>query len=172
MGILHPDPDDPPRRRANKRPGHGTFANDRPPVFGMVGRESGQIRLWVIPDCSQATLLPLVAGLSREGAVVNTDDWSGYGGVAELGREHPVVKHGKKEYARDEDGDGHHEIHCNTMEGIWTGLRNFLRPFRGVSKHYLNQYVAVFMWIHNLKSICPEFVQFLVGSPTYTSNAA
>ena len=33
-GIPHDDPADPPRRRANGRRGHGTFANDRPPVAG------------------------------------------------------------------------------------------------------------------------------------------
>ena len=47
-GIAHPDPDDPPRRRANSRRGHGTFANDRPPVAGVVGRESGEVRLEVV----------------------------------------------------------------------------------------------------------------------------
>jgi hypothetical protein len=30
------------------------------------------------------------------------------------------------------------------MEDIWTGLRNFVRLFRGVNKEYLGQYVAVF----------------------------
>lgn len=43
-GIPHPDPDDPPRRRANKRRGHGNFANDRPPVAGVAGRDTGQLR--------------------------------------------------------------------------------------------------------------------------------
>src|SRR3954467_14129140 len=47
-GIEPPDPDDPPRPRANSRRGHGTFANDRPPVAGVVGRESGAIRLEVV----------------------------------------------------------------------------------------------------------------------------
>ena len=42
-GVPHRDPDDPPRRRANALPGHGTWANDRPPVCGTVGRESGRI---------------------------------------------------------------------------------------------------------------------------------
>lgn len=46
-GTLHPNPSDPPRRRANKIKGHGTWNNDRPPVFGVVGRESGQIRIEV-----------------------------------------------------------------------------------------------------------------------------
>jgi len=41
---------------------------------------------------------------------------------------------GKRVWARDDDGDGIREVHVNTIEGLWTGLRNFLRPFRGVSK--------------------------------------
>ena len=44
-GILHPDPEDPPRRRANKARGHGTWETDRPPVLGIVGRESGRVQL-------------------------------------------------------------------------------------------------------------------------------
>lgn len=46
-GILHPDPEDPPRHRANKVRGHGTWENDRPPILGIIGRESGQVRLEV-----------------------------------------------------------------------------------------------------------------------------
>ena len=34
-------------------------------------------------------------------------------------------------------------------EGIWTGLQGFLRRFRGVSKTYLAQYVAVFEFLYN-----------------------
>lgn len=37
-----------------------------------------------------------------------------------------------------------HEVHCNTLEGLWAALRTFLRPFRGVHKRYLAQYVAIF----------------------------
>jgi len=63
-----------------------------------------------------------------------------------------LLCHSKKEWARDDDGDGVREVHCNTMEGIWTGLRNFLRPFRDVNKKYLPQYVAMFEWAHNSNS--------------------
>jgi hypothetical protein len=51
-GRKHADPDDPPRRRANKVKGHGTWDNDRPPIAGVVGRESGKIRLGVCPQAS------------------------------------------------------------------------------------------------------------------------
>ena len=55
-GVRHPNPDDPPRRRANKRRGHGNFANDRPPVVGVVGRQTGQAQLFVLEDVSGPSL--------------------------------------------------------------------------------------------------------------------
>lgn len=44
------------RCRANQRRGRGTFTNDRPPVVGTIGRETGQVRLRVTPDTKQTTL--------------------------------------------------------------------------------------------------------------------
>ena len=46
--MPHADPADPPRRRGNKARGHGTWDNDRPPIGGVVGRESGHVRLTVV----------------------------------------------------------------------------------------------------------------------------
>jgi hypothetical protein len=54
------------------------------------------------------------------------------------------VCHAAGEWARDDDGDGIREVHVNTLEWLWTGLRNFLRPFRGVNKKYL--YLPMFEW--------------------------
>jgi hypothetical protein len=50
----------------------------------------------------------------------------------------------KSSGARDDDGDGIREVPCNTIGGLWTGLRNYLSPFRGVSQWYLAQYAAIF----------------------------
>ena len=63
---------------------------------------------------------------------------------------------------RDDDGDGIREVHDNTLEGLWTGLRNFLRKFRGVSQHDLRQYVAIFQWAHHLKRVTVEFLRSLL----------
>ena len=152
-GDIHLDPEDPPRRRANNKPGGGTLENDRPPVQGVVGRESGEIRLAVCADTKQSTIQPKVEEKTLKGSLFNSDESSAYNKVAASGRDHVTVCHSRKEFARDDDGDGVCEVHCNTMEGIWTGLRNFLRPFRGVHKKYLAQYVAMFEWAHNLKRI-------------------
>jgi transposase len=162
-GILHPDPDDPPRRRANKQPGHGTFANDRPPVAGVVGRQSGRMRLRVVGHSDRATLEPLVVVSTCPGAVVDTDEWSAYDQLPEHGRGHATVCHAAHEWARDDDGDGVREVHCNTQEGGWTGLRNFLRIFRGISKYYLHQYVAIFEWSYIIKAATVEFLRALLG---------
>jgi len=161
-GRPHRDPEDPPRRRANKRRGRGTMANDRPPVMGVVGRDSGQIRLEVCDDTTQDTIQPEVEAKTGEETTLNTDESSAYNRVAASGRGHRTVCHSAGEYARDDDGDGIRETHCNTMEGIWTGLRNFLRPFRGVHKRYLAQYVAMFEWAHNLKRVNDHFLRILM----------
>jgi len=163
-GRTHADPDDPPRRRANKMKGHGTWDNDRPPVAGVVGRESGLLGMQVCHHSDRQTLQPFVEDHTREDATVNTDEWRAYDHLDETGRTHARVCHtpGQREWARDDDGDGVREVHCNTMEGLWTGLRNFLRLFRGVNKEYLSQYTAVFQVAHDLKRITPALLRAMM----------
>src|SRR5947209_3087933 len=173
-GIEHPDPDDPPRRRANGRRGHGTFANDRPPVAGMVGRESGEIHLEAVDSANANELGEFVDGSCLAGTTLNTDEWCGYNRVSgRHARTCGTEDHSgpKSSYAIDADGDGVREVHCNTMEGTWTGLRNFLRPFRGVSKWCLSQYVAMFQWGHNIKEVSDQFIQVMLGMGPYTEFA-
>ena len=162
--MEHADPLDPPRRRANKVRGHGTWELDRPPVFGIVGRDASLIRLAVTRDHTRKTLCPLAERFSRPGATVNTDEWVAYDPLPASGRKRVKVRHARPhpEYARDDDGDGVREVHSNTMEGIWTGLRNFLRPFRGVSKWFLHQYVTIFEWAHNLKQVTTSFLRAMM----------
>ena len=138
-GEKHSDPDDPPRRRGNKVRGHGTWATDRPPVVGVVGRASGDIRLAVATNSRRVDLEPMVLTNTLPGATVNTDEGGAYNHLEKMGRVHTSVCHtpGKRIWAKDLDGDGVNEVHSNTMEGIWTGLRNFLRPFRGVNRPVL-----------------------------------
>jgi transposase len=174
-GLGHDAPEDPPRRRANGRRGHGTFANDRPPIAGVVGRESGEIRLEVLESSGAAELGEVVADSCLSGTTVNTDEWCGYSRVdGRHDRVHVTVDHSgpRSTYAIDADGDGVREVHCDTMEGIWTGLRNFLRPFRGVSEWCESEYVAMFQWGHNIKGVTDEFLRCMLGLGPYTDLAS
>jgi transposase-like protein len=159
-GERHADPDDPPRRRANKRRGHGTYDNDRPPIVGTLGRESGQARLRVVHHTDTRTLVAHVHHFTLAEAVVFTDEWQSYQHII---RVHATVCHAAKEWARDDDGDGVREVHVNTTEGMWTTVRNFLRPLRGVHKQYLSGYVAMCEFGINLKRITPSFISALVA---------
>jgi transposase len=158
-GDYHPDPEDPPRCRANKQRGHGTYDNDRPPVIGTVGCDSGQVRLRVVHHTDRETLEKHVHAFTQAGTIVNTDEWQGYNHII---RPHATGRHGRKEWARDDDGDGIREVHVNTVEGMWTGVRNFLRPLRGVHKKYLSGYIAICEFSINLKRIDPSFISLLV----------
>lgn len=165
-GDWHGDPADPPRGRANKQRGHGTYDNDRPPVVGTLGRDTSQVRLRVVHHTDHQTLCEHVHRFTRIGTQVYTDEWQSYN---HLLRPHATVCHSQKEWARDDDGDGIREVHTNTVEGMWTSVRNFLRPFRGVHKRYLSGYVAMCEFGINLKRVTPEFISAWVAQHLYST---
>ena len=125
-----------------------------------MGRETGQVRLRVVTDTRGPTLQAHVHQFTREGTHVYTDEYDSYNRVE---RPHSTVAHGHHEWARDDDGDGVREVHTNTAEGMWTGLRIFLRPFRGIHKRYLSGYVAIHEFRVNLKVLSVSFIAALVA---------
>lgn len=163
---LHPDADDPPRCRANKKRGHGTYANDRPPIFSIVNRDTDEIRFAVRERTTQAVCEALLnTHVPQDASLVYTDEWSGYQRIVQ---QHRTVCHSAGEWARDADGDGVREVHCNTCEGAGAALRTFLRRFRGVHKRYLADYVAVYETSYNAKRITADVVRRLCfGNPLH-----
>ena len=116
----------------------------------MVQRQ-GPVSLHVLPNVQRATIAPLVQAAVPAGTQVYTDEYGIYNHLEAWGYSHHVVHHGKGEYARDDDHDGYYEVHCNTQEGIWSLLRSWLRPYRGVSLEKLPFYVAHFEGLYNLR---------------------
>lgn len=156
-GTPHRDPTDPPRRRANKCKGHGTYANDRPPIISVISRETGEQRFWVCDHADQHTCSVLIAeNLSGDSSILYTDEWQSYRGSHPA---HATVRHGVREWARDDDGDGRREVHCNSCEGAGAALRTYLRVFRGVHKRYLHLYVATYEAMVNAKRVTPELIR-------------
>lgn len=100
---------------------------------------------------------------------VNTDEWRGYDGLPGMGRTRSAVCHAEREWARDDDGDGAREAHVNTLEGVWTGMRDSPRTFRGVSKKSLYQYVAMFEWGYDVKRATPGFLWAILGVRSATT---
>ncbi|HIP87965.1 MAG TPA: hypothetical protein EYH27_05970, partial [Anaerolineales bacterium] len=71
----------------------GTYDNDRPPIVGTVGRESGQVRLRGVPHTDRETLVRHVHPFTLAEAVVFTDEWQSY---AHIVRTHATVCHSEK----------------------------------------------------------------------------
>lgn len=68
------------------------------------------------------------------------------------------VRHDCKEWTGDNDNDDVFEVHTHSVEGLWTGLRNFRRAFRGLSKHFLSGYVALHEFCVSRKRISPASI--------------
>lgn len=161
-GTPHREANDPPRRRANKRRGHGTYKNDRPPIVQIISRQTQQVRLWVVERSDRQTLERLIGQAIPSGSdvSVNTDEWRGYLHISQrFGIRHQTVCHAHNEWARDDDGDGIREVHCNSCEGNGAALRTYLRRFRGVHKRYLQQYCSSYQFMFNAKRISPEIIR-------------
>ena len=131
-----------------------------------MARESGTLRFFVEANADGQTCLRVVESTVPAGAaVIYTHEWGGYARVAtELMTAHAAVRHGRdahgrREWARDDDGDGVREVHCNSCEGAGTGLRTYLRGFRGVHKQYLHFYVATYEAMTNARRITAELIQ-------------
>lgn len=58
----------------------------------VQGPGIGRIRMARVPDASGASVLPFVQATVAEGAVVRTDGWQAYNGLAQLGYDHRPKK--------------------------------------------------------------------------------
>lgn len=150
------------RRRLKGAPGRGTLASEKPPVLGMIQR-SGEVVIKMLENVKQATIKPIILETVLPGCQIYTDEYAIYNRLPEWGYEHKSVNHGSGEYARDEDGDGFHEVHVNTMEGFWSLLRSWLRPHRGISQEKLPVYLSFFEFIHNVRKRGKSLLSSLVG---------
>lgn len=138
------------RNRLKGSRGRGTLEKEKPPIFGMIQR-SGEVVIQMLENVQQATIEPLILATVKTGTLVYTDEYGIYSRLTAWGYRHKTVNHGAGEYARDEDGDGFHEVHVNTMEGFWSLLRSWLRPHRGISQEKLPIYLSFFEFTHNAR---------------------
>ena len=138
------------RRRLKGKPGRGTLADEKPPVLGMFQR-GGEVVIQMLPNVQQVTIKPVMTSTIVPGTQVYTDEYDIYHRLPEWGYPHKSVNHSAGEYARDDDGDGFHEVHVNTMEGFWSLLRSWLRPHRGISQEKLPWYLGFFEFVHNAR---------------------
>ncbi len=121
----------------------------------------------MLANVQQRTIKPIIEQYVAKGSLIYTDEYDIYARLPSWGYAHETVCHSHGEYARDDDGDGFCEVHVNTMEGVWSLLRSWLRPHRGISQEKLPSYIGFFEFVHNArkrgKSLLGALVQGLVA---------
>jgi transposase len=132
-------------------------------------QRGGWVVIQMLEDVKQTTIRPLIQSTIVPGTLVHTDEYDIYSRLGDWGYRHKTVCHGRGEYARDEDGDGFHEVHVNTMEGFWSLLRSWLRPHRGIPQESLPLFLAFFQFVHNVRArgraLLGALIAQLVASP-------
>ena len=129
----------------------------------MIQR-GGQVVLHMLANVQQKTIQPIIEAVVTKGYQLYTDEYDIYDRLPAWGYQHRTVCHSRGEYARDEDGDGFHEIHVNTMEGFWSLLRSWLRPHRGISQEKLPIYLGFFQFVHNARKRGKQLLNTLVAA--------
>jgi transposase-like protein len=156
------------RRRLKGQRGRGTLATEKPPVLGMLQR-GGQVVIKMLENVQQKTIKPIIEQTIQADTLIYTDEYTIYARLQPWGYGHKTVNHSAGEYARDEDGDGFHEVHVNTIEGFWSLLRSWLRPHRGISQEKLPIYLGFFEFVHNTrcrgKALLPSLLALFLAAP-------
>jgi transposase len=130
------------RAQGAKR-GRGT---SKQAVFGILCR-NGQVWAEVVPNVEANTLLPLLRKRVASGAVVCSDTFRSYTGIAAKGYVHRLVRHDQQDYS---DGRGNH---INGLEGFWGYLKRLLAAKGGIRQERLPLYLAEYVWRYNHRGL-------------------
>jgi transposase-like protein len=137
-GLKGSERDRPSRSRGLSTRGRGTYDDDKPPVFILADRGTGDRYVLPAKAADESTIRLLLADRQQESITVYTDGFRAYNPLDKddaFDREYVV--HSEGEYV---DGD----VHVNTCESYASLTRRWLSPHRGISKDRLTPYLRAF----------------------------
>jgi len=124
-------------QRKGKR---GRGAAGKVPVFGLLKRK-GKVYTKIIPDASEATLLPIIKRKIIPDSIVYSDCWRGYNALDVSEFKHLRINHSKL------FADRHN--HINGIENFWNQAKRHLRKFNGIPKAYFGLFLKECEWRFN-----------------------
>ena len=137
-GLKGRERDSRSRSRGLSKRGRGNYAEDKPPVFTLVDRGSGQRYAVPAKSADESTVRLLLGDPEEESLTVYTDGFRAYDPLEDdENYQREAVIHGEGEYV---DGNAH----VNTCESHASLVRRWLSPHRGVSKDKLTPYLRAF----------------------------
>lgn len=134
----------------------GRSFKDKVPVFGMLERETKQVKAMVVADTKTQTIQPLIYLHTEKGSHIMTDEWLAYQG---LGKDftHSFTDHRRKQYTLG-------EVSSNGIECFWSHLkRSIIGVYYKTSKKHLPLYLNELSFRYNTKHqrVDDKFIYFL-----------
>jgi transposase-like protein len=109
-------------------------ATKKTPVFGMIDRNTRQVRAHVIPEVKREILMDSILKNIEKGTTIYTDGLREYQSLKHKEFVHETVNH-LNEYVRG-------EVHTNGIENFWSLLKRGLRgTYIAVEPFHLDRYV-------------------------------
>ena len=130
--------DGPSRSRGLSTRGRGSYDGDKPPVFVLADRGTGERYVVLAKSADGSTVRLFLANHEEESLTVYTDGFRAYDPLDDDERfDREFVVHGNGEYVD-------RVVHVNTCESHGSLLRPWLSPHRGISKDRLTLYLRAF----------------------------
>ncbi|MGP8260932.1 MAG: IS1595 family transposase [Acidobacteriaceae bacterium] len=124
-GLMVPNP--------KYRTGAGRATN-KTPVFGMIDRNTRQVRAHVIPGIKRQVLMDAILNNIEKGSTIYSDRLPEYKSLKQMDFVHETVNH-LNEYVRG-------EVHTQGIENFWSLLKRGLRgTYIAVEPYHLDRYV-------------------------------
>ena len=125
------------------RAGRGTVG--KTVVAGLRSRETGEVRMEVVPNAQGRTLRAFVRRHAEPGSTIYTDESPSYEGMPEY--EHASVAHSRGEYVR---GD----VSTNYIESAWAPIKRAHKgTFHSMSPKHMQRYIDEFAGKNNMRHL-------------------
>ncbi len=133
-------------RHWNKKIPHsqGRSCKDKIPIWGAVGRDSGNMIARAVPNNQQSTLVSLVKDNIKKGSDVYSDELPAY---EILGKwyNHEIVNHRKKQYVNG-------KVSTNTIESAWAPFkRSIYGIYHNISRKHAQRYIDEITFRYNTR---------------------
>lgn len=129
-------------RKFGTKRGHGT---SKQAIFGILNRNTKQVKAYLIPNLQKKTMLPIVKNAVTLGSIIYTDGYTVYTPLKQWYKHH-IVDHVGGEYVRG-------KIHTNGIESFWGYLKRRLKITGGIRPHRFHLFVAEEVWRFNHRSL-------------------
>lgn len=127
----------------------GRSAKDKTPVVGLIERNGGWVKTFVVQSTDARTIHPIVVENVAVGATLVTDSHAAYKGLDKL-YTHVTVKHEAGGYYVVKDGDN--KFHTQNIENFWSQLkRGYVGIYHYMSPQHLHRYCNEFATRYNLR---------------------